>query len=268
MRINYFVLFRWLAVSLVLVLFPVDYANAQSTALQQEVSTTSHHHPDLAPTPLPTNRVILLIAPDGQGGSVTYTGEEAQAVYSSHHPIDAEYLETLPVESDEYQPFETELADDVLADALPVKKPKYRFVNVRRGITWGKPKRITPYVSNLSSGEATHTLSGTVSAATTHSVSLSGGYRAAFVGTVGAEWEKTKSGSITISHTIPPGRQAWIEFRPELRTVDGRLEKYSRKKVLESKQIHSTSARWMNATIGGSSHRLPSGEYIIRDRAR
>lgn len=104
--------------------------------------------------------------------------------------------------------------------------------------------------------------------------SLTGKFKEVFEAEVGGSWSKNSSFSQTITANVGPNKRLWIEFRPLIRYLSGKSQKYfiprgpvpnKRPIVVESKSIYSTSPRNVYVTLGNRSFIATDGVYVWKE---
>ena len=150
---------------------------------------------------------------------------------------------------------------------------KYRFVKEHSGIKYGTSKRISNYLENRSSQP--QRLQTNVSSSTSWQInaSLTGKYKEVFEASIGGGWSNTSSFSQSIVMNVGPHKKMWLEFKPLLRFVSGKSQKYfiprgpfrKRIVVMESKHVYSTSPRSVTIELGNKKFSGTDGVYIWKE---
>ena len=210
--------------------------------------------------------VVMIAVPNENGGLKYYTGNEAKSLYmqimnpsSTNISRDVQELMELPIEND-----------------LELRGPftyRYRFVKESSGTKYGRSKRISNYLENRSS--QTQNLQTSVSCSTSWYIntSLSGQFKKVFEASVGASWSRTSSFSQTITMNVGANKKMWLEFKPLLRYVSGKSQKYfiprgpvkMKPIIVESKDVYSTSPKSISMTLGNKTFTGTDGAYVWKE---
>lgn len=209
--------------------------------------------------------VVMVIVPDDNGHVHYLTGYEAELALKQ--------LENQEVISYANDSALTELEDDEAVDRGPFHY-RYRFVKGSSGTKYLPAKRISNYLTNKSS--RTQQLQTSASASTTWSidVSLSGKFKEVFNAAVGGSWQTTASFSQVLTMNVAPKTEMWLEFKPLVRYVSGKSQKYfiprgpvSKKPiVMESKNVYSTSPKSIRIKLGNQTVTAPDGAYVWKEK--
>jgi len=212
--------------------------------------------------------VVMIAVPDGNGKLNYYTGDAAKEAYAQitrQSDISEEVVDELVKQSDV----------DVDTEVEPCGPfyYKYRFVRERSGQIYGPSRRISTYLENTTSER--QSLSTNVRSSTTWTIntSLTGGFMEAFKLSVGGSWSSGSSFSQTISMNVGPKKRMWLEFKPLIRYVSGKAQKYfiprgpinNRPIVVESRSVYSTSPVSVYMRLGDRFFMATDGAYIWRE---
>lgn len=210
--------------------------------------------------------VVMIVVPDSNGTLHQYTGSEAKAVY-------AQILQQSSISEPEESISSVDLPiEDEIEPCGPFHY-RYRFVKESSGVKYGPQRRISNPLENYSS--ETQQMQITASSRTdwTINTSLSGKFKEVFEAQVGGSWSKNSSFSQTITANVGPYKRMWIEFRPIIRYVSGKSQKYfiprgpvpKRPIVVESKSVYSTSPRSVYVTLGNQRFMATDGVYVWKE---
>lgn len=213
-----------------------------------------------------SGEVVMIAVPSGSGSFKYYTGNEAKSMY----------MQILHQSSVNMQEDFEILGEPLIEDEMEPTGPftyKYRFIKESSGTRYGNSKRISNVLENRSS--QTQKLQTSVSSSTSWSIntSLSGKFKQAFEATVGGTWANTSRFSQTITMSVGPNKKMWLEFKPLLRYVSGKSQKYFIPRgpvnktpvVVESKYVYSTSPRSISMTLGNKTFTGTDGVYVWKE---
>ena len=210
--------------------------------------------------------VVMVAIPDGSGKLNYYSGDDAKKVYTQimqqSDKILEEFSELEKVDKSVDKSFE-----------LPEIDVDPEIEPYGSGKIYGTSKRISNYLENRTSQR--QNLSASVRSSTTWTINtaLTGGFNDAFKLSVGGSWSANSSFSETITMTVGPNKKMWLEFRPLIRYVSGKAQKYyiprgpinKRAIVVESKAVYSTSPETIYMRLGDRSFMATDGAYVWRE---
>lgn len=214
--------------------------------------------------------VVMIAVPDSNGNLMYYTGDEAKEVYTQITQQSSD-ISTLEKVDSSLEPSDL----DINAEIEPCGPfyYKYRFVKEYGGQRYGNTKRISNYLENRTSQR--QNLSTSVSSSTTWTINtvLTGEFKKVFKASVGASWSSNSVFSQTITMNVGPHKRMWLEFRPLIRYVSGKVQKYyiprgplyKRPIVVESRSVYSTSPKSVYIRLGNKSFVATDGAYIWRE---
>lgn len=215
--------------------------------------------------------IIMIAVPDSNGRLMYYTGNEAKEEYKrltqqSDINADTEFIyddidepdSSIESEAGPYGPFHY----------------RYRFKLKSRGTRYGVQKRISNYLENRTTEKQQMTIGINATTSWSINASLTGKFKEVFNAAVGASWQDSSTISQTLVINVAPKSRVWMEFRPRLRYVSGRTEKYyiprgpisKRPVVVESKAVYSTSPRTIIVQLDTGSFRGTDGAYVWKQR--
>lgn len=140
--------------------------------------------------------VIQIMFFDENGKRHIYSGQEAIEIHKSINNAQEFGLDKMM--SDVYELPEKDIQTRGLFSY------KYRFVTSKSGTRNGRTVRITNYMANETSTKQRRTISASTSVNWTIDAKLTGKFKSAFEGSVGASWTKGSSFSDTFNFDIPP----------------------------------------------------------------
>ena len=218
--------------------------------------------------------VVMVAIPDGSGKLNYYSGDDAKKVYTQIMQQSDKILEEFSELEKVDKSFELpEIDVDPEIEPYGPFHYKYRFIKESSGKIYGTSKRISNYLENRTSQR--QNLSASVRSSTTWTINtaLTGGFNDAFKLSVGGSWSTNSSFSETISMNVGPNKKMWLEFRPLIRYVSGKAQKYyiprgpinKRAIVVESKSVYSTSPETVYMRLGDRSFMATDGAYVWRE---
>lgn len=154
------------------------------------------------------------------------------------------------------------------------KNIRYRFVKESDGVKYGPQRRISNPLENYSSQTQQMQISVSSSTNWTINTSLSGKFKEVFEAQVRGSWSKNSSFSQSITANVEPYKRLWIEFRPLIRCVYGKSQKYFIPRgpfankgpvIVESKSVYSTSPRSVYITLGNQRFIATDGAYVWKE---
>jgi hypothetical protein len=218
--------------------------------------------------------VVMVAVPDGNGKLNYYSGDDAKKVYTQIMQQSDKILEEFNELEKVDKSFELpEIDVDPEIEPYGPFHYRYRFIKESSGQIYGTSKRISNYLENSTSER--QNLSTSVRSSTTWTINtaLTGGFKDAFNLSVGGSWSTNSSFSQTITMNVGPNKKMWLEFRPLIRYVSGKAQKYyiprgpitKRAIVVESKSVYSTSPETVYMKLGGKSFMATDGAYVWRE---
>lgn len=210
--------------------------------------------------------VTMVAIVNSQGELDYYKGEEAQFLYEK---MQANTLD------EEVNPISR--ADNTdkgrKIEGIGAFQYKYRFVKEKSGTKYGSEKRISNFLENRTSQLQQLDLQMETSTSWSINISLTGKYKEAFDASVGSGWANTSSFSQGISVNVAPQKKAWVEFKPLLRYVSGKVEKYYIPRgpvnkipvIVESKSVYSTSPKNIQVKFQEATFKATEGAFIWKE---
>lgn len=222
---------------------------------------------DLTSTQEETSPHILQVLIVSNDGNSLYVGDEAERVYSELKEETNIVSENIPIENSAN---ETPTFSTSSVAPTGAFKYKYRFVPDSKNGTkrYGNYSIVSNAFGNGTSTTQSASISVTSSASWIVNCTLTGEYKNAVALSIGSDWSKTYSSTVSIPMRVLSKKRVWLEYRPEYILHSGKSEKYYVTRgtgitIVESSQdVNIWEAYETSTNINGNNYTLPAGTYV------